>query len=99
MMGGNRISPVDEPATHLSEEVVYDESRAFEDKKPNVFYADLTISYTINHRKYAGTWSAQLMNITGTKEFYGYRYNQLNHTIDRQEEVTMIPNISYKIEF
>jgi len=99
IMGGNRISPVDEQATLMNGEVVYDETRAFEDKKPNVFYADLTISYTINHRKYAGTWSAQLMNLTGTKEFYGYRYNQLNHKIDRQEEVTMIPNISYKIEF
>jgi hypothetical protein len=99
MMGGNRISPVNEQATYLEEDVVYDETRAFADKKPNVFYADLTISYTINHRKYAGTWSAQLMNLTGTKEFYGYRYNQLQHTIDRQEEVTMIPNISYKIDF
>jgi hypothetical protein len=98
-MGGNRISPVDKLATLAKGEVVYDETRAFEDKKPNVFYADLTISYTINHRKYAGTWSVQLMNVTGTKEFYGYRYNQLNRTIDKQEEVTMIPNISYKIEF
>jgi len=98
-MGGNRISPVNEKATLMIGDVVYDETHAFENKKPDVFYADLTISYTINHRKYAGTWSAQLMNLTGTKEFYGYRYNQLNHTIDRQEEVTMIPNISYKIEF
>lgn len=40
-----------------------------------------------------------MINLTGYKEFYGYRYNLRDNTIDEEREMIMIPNISYKIEF
>lgn len=97
LMGGDRITPVRyDPA---SEEVVDENMRAFSDRKPNVYYADVTISYKIITPRVTHSWSLQMINALGRKEFYGYRYNLHNQKIDKEEELLMIPNISYKIEF
>jgi hypothetical protein len=99
MMGGDRISPVDEEATYLSEEVIYNDSRAFEDRKPNIIYLHFTLNYRKNKPRHASIWSLQVMNALGTPEFFGYKYNYKYNTIDKDQQVIVLPQISYKIEF
>lgn len=96
-MGGERLTPVFyDPVT---EEVKDDGTRAFETRKPTVYYADVTVSYKVIKPGLTHNWSLQLINALGRKESYGYRYNLRSGTIDKEEELLMIPNISYKIEF
>ncbi len=97
--GGNRIDPVDKNASLSAQEVIYDENRAFENSKPNVYYAHISFSYRKNKKRHASIWSLQAINVLGGKEFAGYRYNFIDKTIDREEEAIIIPSISYKIEF
>lgn len=99
VMGGKRISPVDEQKSHAERELFYDESRAFSNSEPNVFYSDLTVELRTNRRNISTVWSLQMINITGYEEFYGYRYNLRDGTIDKEREMILIPNVSYKIEF
>ncbi|MDB4303314.1 TonB-dependent receptor [Desulfosarcina sp.] len=99
VMGGDRVTPVDEGATFLAKEVVYDEERAFENQNPTTFYAHFTINYRKNKRKHASIWSFQILNAFGAPEYFGYRYNYKANTIDRDEQTIVIPNISYKIVF
>jgi hypothetical protein len=99
LMGGRKYSPVDVTATFMEREVVYDETRAFSSREPQVFYADLTIEYRINRMRTAGVWSLQFINLTGYKEFYGYRYNLRDEKIDRHREAIILPNFSYRFEF
>lgn len=99
MMGGDRISPVNEDATYLAKEVIYDETRAFEDRKPNVYYLHFTLNYRKNKPRHASIWSFQVMNALGTPEFFGYKYNYKYNTIDKDEQTIVMPQISYKIEF
>lgn len=99
MIGGDRISPVDEDATYLAKEVIYDETLAFEDRKPNVYYLHFTLNYRKNKPRHASIWSFQVMNALGTPEFFGYKYNYKYDTIDRDEQTIVMPQISYKIEF
>jgi hypothetical protein len=99
MMGGDRISPVDEDATYLAKEVIYDETYAFEERKPNVYYLHFTLNYRKNKPHHASIWSFQVMNALGTPEFFGYKYNYKYNTIDRDEQTIVMPQISYKIEF
>ncbi len=99
MLGGDRITPVDEEATYLAQEVIYDESRAFENRKPNVYYLHFTLNYRKNKPKHASIWSFQVMNALGTPEFFGYKYNYKDNSIDRDEQTIVMPGISYKIEF
>lgn len=99
VMGGKRISPVDEARSHKLREVRYDEDRAFSRKEPPVLYAHLTLEYRSIARRFTSTWSLQLLNLTGYREFYGYRYNLRENRIDEEREMIMIPNLGYKIEF
>ncbi len=99
MIGGDRISPVDEQATYMAQEVIYDETRAFEDSKPNVFYLHFTFNYRKNKPKHASIWSFQILNALGSPEFFGYKYNYKYDTIDKDEQTIILPNISYKIVF
>ena len=80
-------------------EVVYDESRAFEEQKPNVYYLHFTLNYRKNKPRHASIWSFQILNALGAPEYFGYRYNYLNNTIDMDQQTIVIPHISYKIEF
>lgn len=98
-LGGDRISPVDMPLSLSEKDVYYDESDAFSKQKPAIVYMDFTIHYRINRPRYSSVIALQVINALGAKEFYGYRYNYRNHSIDKEQEMTMIPNISYKIEF
>jgi len=99
MIGGDRISPVDEEATYLSKEVIYDETRSFEERKPNVYYLHFTLNYRKNKKKHASIWSFQILNAMGSPEFFGYKYNYKYDRIDKDEQTIIMPNISYKIVF
>ncbi|HNY08001.1 MAG TPA: TonB-dependent receptor [Bacteroidales bacterium] len=98
-MGGDHISPVNVQASLEEKDVVYDEYHAFSNRKPDVLYVSTTISYRINKAHHASIWSLQLLNVTGTKEFNGYRYNYIANKIEKEQEAIIVPNISYKIEF
>ncbi len=95
--GGDRISPVDESSSLARRDVIYDETRAFEMRKPDLRYVDC--SYKMNKPSYAMTWSLQMINMLAQSEFEGYRYNYRLQTIDRHTELTVIPNLSFKMEW
>jgi hypothetical protein len=99
VMGGKRLSPVNEQLTRVRREVFYDESLAFSHREPAVLYADMTLEYRTNRTNTSSVWSLQILNLTGYREFYGYRYNLRVDTIDEEREMILIPNLSYKIEF
>lgn len=99
LMGGDRLSPVDEAASVAAGEVIYDETRAFSAQKPNNFHVHLGMFYRKNRLKHASIWSVQLINVVGSKEFYGYKYNLKTDQVEKDEEMIVLPQISYKIEF
>ncbi|HRY33993.1 MAG TPA: TonB-dependent receptor [Bacteroidales bacterium] len=98
-MGGDRMTPADQAASQITGDVVYDESRAFTRKKPDVYYVDFTLNFTRNKPAYSSTWSVQLINLLGQKEYAGYRYHLQKQSAEIFAEVTMVPNISWKIAF
>jgi hypothetical protein len=99
IQGGDRLVPVDISATMAARELVYDESRAFEESKPASEILSFSINYRINKKKHASTWSLHIVNVLGEKEMEGYRFDPVNNTIVKEEDPFMIPNVSYKIEF
>ncbi len=99
VQGGDRISPVDHAASLQARDVVFDETQAFTMQKPGTVYAHLTLNYRRNRDRHTSTWSLQVLNLLATKTVYGYGYNYLDGTIDRIEEILVIPNLSYKIEW
>jgi hypothetical protein len=98
-MGGERISPVDVGKTKQKREIVYDESKAFEDQLPSRYNLDLSITYRINKKKHSSVWALQLKNALGSPENYGAYYNHKTDKIEEAKAVVILPIISYKIEF
>jgi len=97
--GGDRIIPVDYIASEIENEIVLNENLAFRDKLDPTLVFHFTSNYRINKSRYTSTWSLQVINATGVKEFYGFRRNLKTGTIEANKEAIVVPNISYKIEF
>lgn len=97
--GGNRYSPVNETASYLAKDIIYDETRAFSLQADPVANVHVTASYRINKRKSAHEFALKLLNATGQADFYGYKYNLQKNTIDKDEASVVIPNLSYRIKF
>lgn len=98
-LGGQRITPVDEELSHQNKYIVYDYSRPFEDQKPPVYHVNTSISWRTNKKNHSSIWSLQVLNLLGSKEFYGYRYNYRTNTIEEDSQAVVVPSLSYKIEF
>jgi hypothetical protein len=99
LLGGDRISPVDNEASSKLKDVVYDEQHAFSERKPAVYYLDFSASWKKNRQKYSSTWSVQFINLLFQKEFYGHRYNFRTGNVEPLREIVVIPNLSYRIDF
>ncbi len=97
--GGERFSPVDYVASSICHDAIYDENNAFEEWLSPSFLGHFTVSYKINKKHLSHEFAIKMLNATGYKEYYGHRYNLKTNTVEENREATIIPNISYKIEF
>ncbi len=97
--GGNRYSPVDVAASVQARDVVFDNTQAFANQAAPGLNVHFTASYKINKKKLSHEISLKILNLTGRPDFYGYKYNFRDNTIDQDLASVVIPNLSYKIEF
>jgi len=97
--GGDRTHPVDQTNSGIEGDVVYDYVRAFEDKNPFSYRADLSITFRRNHKNYSTTWAFQILNISNSVITYGNEFNEQTNGVESFEERAMLPNISWRIEF
>lgn len=100
-MGGQRYTPADESATleHPDKEVQYDETQMFSRQFSPMFVGDFSVSYTINRRKTAHTFSIKSANATRQKEYIKHKYNLLTETIEPFYSTNSLFNVSYRIDF
>jgi hypothetical protein len=98
-IGGNRTSPVNLEQSLINEEVVYDNTRLYEDQFPATTRLDLSISYIKNKPNYTSTFSLQLLNALGSVITYSKEYSFVEQNIVELKTTSMLPNISWKIEF
>ncbi|PAP76434.1 carboxypeptidase-like regulatory domain-containing protein [Rubrivirga marina] len=97
-LGGERRSPVDEAASAVREEVVYDEARAFSERMPAIWLVDLTATYRFNGRRVSQVVALQLKNALAARD----TAHDYNLRLDRVEEIREgypLPLLSYTLEF
>jgi hypothetical protein len=97
--GGNRYSPINETASRLAKEVIYDEKKAFSLQSDPMTNVHFTAIYRINKRNRSSEIALKILNLTQQADFRGHLYNRLDNTVDKELPSLMIPNLSYKIEF
>jgi hypothetical protein len=97
--GGNRYSPINQDASTASQDVVFDESKAFSNQFDPSLNMHFTASYKINKSKSSREIALKILNITGQPDFNGFKYNFISKKVDKDLATIVIPNLSYKIEF
>lgn len=97
--GGERTHPVDQEQSLLAQDVVYDYSKAWEERFPNTFYIDFTVTFRINKHKYSSVWGVQIKNMLLEKSIFYHEFNNNDQVVEVRGEGFIFPNISYKIEF
>ncbi|MEM8601974.1 MAG: TonB-dependent receptor [Bacteroidota bacterium] len=97
-LGGERRSPVDALASVLQEEVVFDETRAFDDRMPAIWLLDLTTTYRINGQRLSHVIALQLKNALAAKDT-ALEYNLRLDAVEEVREGTLLPVLSYTLEF
>jgi hypothetical protein len=101
-LGGNRLVGIDEQESIAMQEVVYGETNgniSFSEKLPDTPITSFTVSFRKNKPKHSSVWSLQVINATQTDEFDNHIYNLNTSRVEKEFSKTVIPNISYKIEF
>ncbi|MEI6409900.1 MAG: carboxypeptidase-like regulatory domain-containing protein [Bacteroidota bacterium] len=97
--GGNRYSPINEAASNLAKDIVYNETNAFSLQADPSLNVHFTASYKVNKKKSSREIALKILNVTGQPDFKGYRYNLIDNKIEQDVASVLIPNLSYKIEF
>ena len=101
-LGGNRLVAIDGQESIQQREVVYGETNgnlSFSEKLPDTPITSFTFSFRKNKPKYASIWSLQVINALQTEEFDNHFYNLNTDAVEMEFSKTVIPSISYKIEF
>ncbi|MEZ4847876.1 MAG: TonB-dependent receptor [Bacteroidia bacterium] len=97
--GGRPYTPIDLDQSRLYRETIYDETRPYEMRETPLYIFDFTFTYKSNRPRYTGTWAIQIKNLFSSSipEYREY---------DAKEEVevalrgaSVLPIISYKIDF
>ena len=99
LKGGNRISPVDEQASVNFQDVVTDDTRAFEDARPGFYRTDISLYYRRNKPKYSTLLTLQINNVLASPIYYNREFNYQTNQVEKIIEGDPFPSLSYKIEF
>lgn len=99
LQGGERFSRIDQAASLLEQDVVYDDTIPFTEQTGVSAYLHATISYQWNKPRTTQKIALKILNANNFEEFQGHRYNLVSGQVEELREGLMIPNLSYRISF
>lgn len=99
VQGGDRFSRIDETASILESDVVYDETIPFSEQTRTSTVLHFTASYELNKKGSSHKFALKILNATNYEEFQGHIYNFRNQSVEESREALMLPNLSYKLSF
>ncbi len=97
--GGKRTTPIDDMASTMAQDVVYEYSELYEARESDKHLLNATINYRVNKPDHSSIWSLSVGNLLLSKENYGLFYNYKTDQVERWEFAVIVPNLSYKREF
>jgi hypothetical protein len=98
-MGPYWYHPVDEAATALAQDIVYDEQKAFTDRHSGVeSITDLMLSYRVNGRSVSTVFTLQVRNALG-RQYQGKKFNLVTQSIEDEFFSSAVPFVSCRVEF
>lgn len=97
--GGQRVIPIDLPASIAANETVYQNDKAFTEKLPDYFRIDFGMSYRRNKKKYSWILSFDAQNVINRQNVARKVYNPETQQVVVARNLGIVPVVSYKVEF
>lgn len=99
LTGGCRYSPVNEEESANAKDVVFDDSKAYNQQLSPAFWADFTVYYRMNRRKVSHEFGLKMLNASFYSEYLDHQYNFKTGKVDIYRDGISMPNLYYKVEF
>ena len=99
LVGGLRYTPIDLKASVAAGETKFEDSKNYEERTPDYFRLDVRISLKRNYRKLTSTLALDIQNATNRQNIGGQYFNKTSGEIAYWYQATLIPILSYKLEF
>ncbi|MBZ0099355.1 MAG: TonB-dependent receptor, partial [Taibaiella sp.] len=97
--GGMRESPIDLNKSIQTGETVYVPKQYFTRQVPAYFRTDLGIYYKINSRRVTHSIQLEVQNVTNRQNFYYSYFDREAATVKTVNQLGVLPNLSYRIDF
>lgn len=97
--GGFRETPINLAASETTGTTVYDYTRAFGNKLPDYYRADIRLSIRKNKPGYTRTLSLDIQNVTNAQNIAIRFYDPESKQIESKFQLGLIPVLAYRVEF
>ena len=98
-IGGERYTPIDLIASRAARETIRDESQPYTGQEKPLFIFDFTLTIQNNKERYTGIWAIQLKNMFSNRVPEYREYDALLDQEIFQAGASILPVLSYKVEF
>lgn len=99
LMGANRLLNIDLEESIQKGSTVLDEKNAFQKKGDDIFSLNLAVSYRINKPKLSHEFKIDIQNLTNNAAVIDFYYNDVNKNIETVTQLSLLPILSYTINF
>lgn len=98
-LGGFKDTPIDTEASASSGKTVYSNFEAFSLRQADYFRIDFRIYFKRNKENFSSTLALDIQNLTNQENVAYSYYDQEQQAIVTQNQLGLIPVLSYRIEF
>ena len=99
LQGGRRLLPIDLESSIENGAAIYQETGIFEEKGDDVFNLNLAVSYRMNRKRTSHEFKVDIQNITNNQATLELIYNDINQKIEEIKQLSLLPIISYTLNF
>lgn len=97
--GGMRESPIDINSSVQAGETVYVPKQYFTRQVPAYFRTDLGVYYKINNKRVTHSIQLEVQNVTNRQNFYYSYFDREAGAVKTVNQLGILPNLSYRIDF
>jgi hypothetical protein len=97
--GGNRKIPIKLSESIAQDRTIFDYSNAFNQRLPDYARLDVGVSYRRNKPGHSHILSLNVQNVTARYNVFGEYFNSRTDQIETSQQLGLLPNLSYRIEF
>lgn len=99
LAGGRRYSPIDLEASRASGQEIRMEDRAFSERYPDYFRADVKVMYRMQGKKMTQEIGIDLQNLSGNRNVYTRTFDERTGRIATEYQIGFFPIPQYRLLF